>query len=182
MSIARASTTRGFARHRVDPHTRPREIGERQPGHDAELDPPLAEQHDGALGDRGIAGHRVDDGALLRRSRVDDLLDHPRVGRFEIGRPVVDIVEGGEAHPVGFELHDGGMPARPHEARGRRLERVARGGDEVVGPRGTEPDDGEPGHSTTAARGAGPKWREHSPAAGTLRVSSVPTSRSARRS
>ena len=140
-----------LTRHRVDPDARPRELREREPGHDVELDPPLAQQDDSAFGDRGVAGDCVR-GAMLRGG-VDEQRDHLRVGRLEIGRGVVDVIERREGHPLGFELGDRRMTAGPHEAHGCRLERVARGGQQVVGPRGSEPDDGEAGHATTAAGG-----------------------------
>ena len=82
-------------------------VGERQPGHDPELDGTGAgrvmEQLDRALGDRRVAGHGIDDRTVLRRRRDDGTDDRP-----------VAVVEGRQPARSGRRA----VPARCRQPRG----------------------------------------------------------------
>ena len=133
--------------HRIDSHPCPREIGERQAGnhfqHERAARRGLVEQRDGALGDHRIAGNRVRD-LTVGRGGIDQRDDHLLVGGVEIGRRVVDVIEGLEGGALGFELRDRGMTACAHVAHREPFERGAGRGKQVVDARRSEPHDDDP--------------------------------------
>ena len=72
------------AGHRVAAEPRPGEVEERQPGHHLDLEVGagrVAQQRHRALGDAGVAGHRVDDLAVLARRRDEPRRRSPGRGR-----------------------------------------------------------------------------------------------------
>ncbi len=127
------------ARHRVDADARPREVGERQAGEHADLDlvarGGLVQQHDRALGDRRVPGHRVDDG-VAARGRGEQCTHDLGVRRVEVLGAVIGRVECLEHDPLGGELLDRGVARRAHEPSRRRGDRrrARRGGDDRPPP------------------------------------------------
>ena len=103
--------------HRVDAEARPREVGEREAGHDLERDVAaclrLAQQRDRALRDRRAAGDGVADlpcslAAATSSSAIVAVEVVEAVGR------VVAVVERDELEPVLRELVDRRVARRPH--------------------------------------------------------------------
>ena len=138
--------------HRIDAEPVPREVGERQAGHDLDVDARAAQQHDRALRDRRAARHRVRDLAVLLRG-----LDDPRrdrgVHRVEIVAGVVQQVERLEHEAFARELVDGRMARGAHVAHRDPLA-ARRGPRATTGRR-------RPGRARPRRRGAGsPARRE----------------------
>ena len=129
--------------HRVDAEPVPREVGERQPGHDLDLDARGAQQHDRALGNRRAARHRVHDLAVLVR-RFDHTRRDRRVHGVEVVAAVVEQVERLERDAFASELIDRRMARRAHVAHRHPLERGARRGQQQVDAGRTEPDHDDP--------------------------------------
>ena len=159
----RARPSRRGADERVDPEPRPREVGERQPWDDLELDLSgplaLAEQDDGPLRDHGAARDRVGDRAACSWAAATSESTISRYTDSGSGAPLVDVVEGGERHAVRRELVDGRVPRGARGPHRRARQRGAGRGQEEIGAGRTQPDDDDPGHprlaSCSCSRGAG---------------------------
>ena len=112
----------------IDTEPVPCQVGERQPGHDLDVDARTAQQHDRALRHRRAARNRVRDLAVLVRG-----LDDPRrdrgVDRVEIVAGVVEEIERLEHEPFaapGRRPRDDARCGRsaPGFARARRAPRA----------------------------------------------------------
>ena len=125
--------------HRVDVEPPPREIDERDPRDQLDVDPRGAHQLDAALGDRRAAGNRVDDLAAFAR-RLDDAIGDRRVDRVEVVGAVVEQVERLELDALAREIDDRGVARRSYEADRHALERRARGREQQIGAGRAEPD------------------------------------------
>ena len=127
------------AGERVDPEPRPREIRERDAGHDLDLDVRGAQQQHRLLRDVRAAGHRVDDLAVRVRG-VDDERRDRAVHRIEIVAVVVQLVERGERGPLRGEIVDRRVTGRAREADGHARERRERGREHEVRAGRAQPD------------------------------------------
>ncbi len=136
----RAGVDHARTGHRVDAEAVPREVCEREPGHDLDVDTHAAQQRNGALGNRGTARYGVQHLAVFVRG-----FDHPRRDRgvhgVEIVAAVVEQVERLEIESFARELVDGRVSRGAHVAHGDSLQRGARRGQQKVDAGRTEPDD-----------------------------------------
>ncbi len=96
---------------RVDPESSPRQVGERDPGYDLQLDAGCLQQQHRTFGDVRTTGNRVDDLAVRVRG-VDDVGRDRAVHGVEIVARVVQIVERGERDPLGRQIVDRGVAGR----------------------------------------------------------------------
>src|SRR5829696_1622024 len=132
------------AGHRVDTEPRPRQLAEREAGHDLEHDVAerggVAQELDAALGDGRVAGHGVHHLAA-GSGDVEELGGDAVVDVVEVVGGVVVVIEAAEIETGVGQFADGGMPGRADVPVRDLLEDAAGGGEYVVGARRPEADD-----------------------------------------
>ena len=125
--------------HRINTQAIPREIGERQAGHDLDFDARSPQQHDGALRNRRTTRHCVQDLPVLVRGFDHSRRDR-RVDRVEIVARVVQQVERIERDALTRKLFNRRMARGPRVAHRHCLESGARDRQQQIDTGRAEPD------------------------------------------